>query len=138
MSKENVFVPTSEQIISLQNNLKEFAEDHEGNLEYEAFIDAHGHLIFRTKEPITTDDLRQIMEYSDIPDEYFHATAYMGIDIITLPIKDARAIDKILAKKIKKYGSSEDAFGSKAVSCERLYDRINGIVYPIIGKEDND
>lgn len=129
MTKKDIYVPTDDQISSLNTNLLKYAEYEGTNLEYEAFLDAHGHLVLRTKEPIDLETRKNLIESSTIPLEWINAVAYLGTKIITLPLEDARTIYRILGEKIMEYGSSSEAFGESGISCERLLDCINGTIY---------
>lgn len=101
------------------------------NIEFSATVGSHGELILCSKpqkeEDIITflgEDSRDTMR-----------KAYSNCDFVTLAKEDAQNIIDMLNEAILKLESGTrtdndlEVFGNKAISYERLIDRVDGLIY---------
>ncbi|WP_300944537.1 hypothetical protein [uncultured Duncaniella sp.] len=135
MNDIKIWIPTEEETKAVTTELKRIAGvmSNAGTLgELEYFLDSHGHLCMRTKEPISTEVIMSLAKVAGV-ESYAPVLAHIGTDQVMIPYDDAITCMLMLDAMCDERADGDDvaALGvTSGISFERLYDRIAGMIYP--------
>lgn len=131
--KTNIKNIYSKQIEILDYIIKVLEKEIITTLGIDSIEDNNDKEINHSNFKMTIGAHREVILYSEqeqVPEDFIDE-AYKDCDFVTISKDDAKNICSMIKDTLTKEGKSDiEVFGDKAISFERLYDRIDGLIYP--------